>query len=136
MEPLKGQVALVTGGSSGIGEAVVYALAAAGAHVGINYHSGDEAAERIAADVRAQHGVRALTLPGNVSKEADVKRMFERMDELGPLDILVANAGVQKDAPFLELTVEDWRQVIEVNLTGQFLCAQAAARRFCAQGVR
>jgi glucose 1-dehydrogenase len=131
--PLKSQRAVVTGGSSGIGEGVVRAFAAAGAEVIVNYLSDPEDAERIAAEIG---GGRAKPVQGDVSKPEDCARLFDAAErELGALAILVANAGIQRDAAFAEMSLEDWRKVIDVNLTGQFLCAQEAVRRFRRQGL-
>lgn len=133
---LRGQKALVTGASSGIGRAIALSLAEAGADVLVNYvHSEEEALEVCG---RAQeHGVRAITAKADVSDEAQVEAMFERMlAEFGTIDILVNNAGLQQDAPFEEMTLTQWNKVISVNLTGQFLCARAAVREFKRRGVR
>ena len=131
--PLEGQSALVTGSSTGLGAAVVTELAARGARVVINYRSSGEAAERVAADIRARDG-EAIVVPADVSDEDDVIRMFDACDEAyGRLDILVANAGLQQDAAFAEMTLEQWNKVIDVNLGGQFLCLREAVRRFRAQ---
>ena len=125
---LKGQKALVTGASSGIGKAVAIALGQAGADVVVNYVAGLEQAELVADEIRRE-GVRAIAHQADVSQEDQVQAMFARMaGELGGVDILVANAGLQKDVPFEEMTLKDWNTVIGVNLTGQFLCA----RRPCA----
>jgi glucose 1-dehydrogenase len=130
---LSGQIALVTGGSSGIGAASAIALATAGATVGINYHGSRQSAEEIAARIKAAGG-RAITLEADVANESQVRAMFAQViGTFGRLDILVANAGLQRDAPFAEMTLEQWRTVIEVNLTGQFLCAREAVRQFLAQ---
>ncbi|MCK9802197.1 sugar dehydrogenase [Pseudomonas chlororaphis] len=130
------QVALVTGASSGIGEAAAKALAAAGASVVLNYHSQPEPAEKLAADINACGG-RAIAIGADVSQEEEVERLFAKtLEAFGFLDILVANSGLQKDAPVLDMTLEDWNQVINVNLTGQFLCARAALRIFTEQGIR
>ncbi|MCK9815280.1 glucose 1-dehydrogenase [Pseudomonas sp. MAFF 302046] len=130
------QVALVTGASSGIGEAAAKALAAAGASVVLNYHSQPEPAEKLAADINACGG-RAIAIGADVSQEEEVERLFAKtLEAFGFLDILVANSGLQKDAPILDMTLEDWSQVINVNLTGQFLCARAALRIFTEQGIR
>jgi len=133
---LEGQKALVTGASSGIGKDVAIALARAGADVVVNYVSGEDAAEAVAQDA-ARHGVRSFTHRADVSREAEVREMFERMRrELGTIDILVNNAGLQKDAPFDEMTLDQWNTVIGVNLTGQFLCSREAVREFKRRGVR
>jgi glucose 1-dehydrogenase len=133
---LKAQSALVTGGSSGIGAAVAQALAAAGAKVAINYHSGREAAEAIASDIRASGG-EAFAIKADVSDEGAVEQMIATtVERFGRLDILVANSGLQKDAPFRDLSLEDWRRVIDVNLTGQFLSCRGAVRQFLAQDER
>ncbi|MBI2917330.1 MAG: SDR family oxidoreductase [Chloroflexi bacterium] len=134
-EVLVGQKALVTGASSGIGRAVALALARAGADVVINYSSSPEAAEEVAAEIRGL-GRRVLAHQADVSQEDQVHAMFQRMfTEFGTIDILVNNAGLQKDAPFDEMTLADWQLVLNVNLTGQFLCAREAVREFKRRGV-
>jgi len=132
---LKGQKALVTGASSGIGKAVAIALGQAGADVVVNYVGTEGAAEEVAAVV-ADSGVRALAIRADVSQESEVEAMFAKMlKEFGTIDILVNNAGLQKDAPFERMTLAQWNTVIGVNLTGQFLCARAAVREFKRRGV-
>ncbi|MDP1797971.1 MAG: SDR family oxidoreductase [Planctomycetaceae bacterium] len=132
---LKGQKALVTGANSGIGKGVALALGQAGADVVVNYVRGDEAAEDVAATIRAG-GSRALAIQADVSRETDVQAMFRRMyDEFGTIDILVNNAGLQQDARLEEMTLAQWNTVIGVNLTGQFLCAREAVREFKRRGV-
>jgi len=132
---LKGQAALVTGANSGIGEAVAIALGAAGADVVVNYVSSPESAEAVADKIRAG-GSRAIAINADVSKEDEVQAMFAQMfAEFGTIDILVNNAGLQKDAPFHEMTIGQWNTVIDVNLTGQFLCAREAIREFLRRGV-
>lgn len=135
VKKLKGQRALVTGGSSGIGKGIAMGLGQAGADVVVNYHSGAEEAEAVAESVRAL-GVRAYAHRCNVADEGEVEAMFAKMmEDFGGIDILVANAGVQKDAPFDEMTLQQWNTVISVNLTGQFLCIRAAVRAFKTRGV-
>jgi glucose 1-dehydrogenase len=136
--PLKilvGQQALVTGANSGIGEAVAIALGAAGARVVVNYVTGDEAAEAVVERIR-RGGSEAYAHKADVSNEAEVQAMFQRMlKQFGTIDILVNNAGMQRDAPITEMTLQQWSSVINVNLTGQFLCAREAAREFLRRGV-
>jgi glucose 1-dehydrogenase len=133
-QPLKGQTALVTGASSGIGLGVAKALGAAGADVVVNYVSAPETAERVAAEIRAG-GSRALAIRADVSREDQVRSMFQQMlDAWGAIDILVNNAGLQKDAPFAEMTLEQWNTVIGVNLTGMFLCSREAVRAMTRRG--
>lgn len=134
--PLEGQHALITGASSGIGKAIAYAFADAGAAVLINYLSDEAEAERIAKDIGARGG-RAVPLRGDVAEPGGCAHLFDTMEErLGGVDIVVANAGIQRDQPFVEMTREAWQKVIDVNLTGQFLCAQEAVRRFRRRGQR
>lgn len=133
---LEGQVAIVTGGSSGIGYAIARAYGHAGASVIVNYRSGREAAEELAAAI-VKAGGNARAVQADVSREEDVLRMFaETIDTFGALDILVANSGMQKDAPSADMSLADWQRVIDVNLTGQFLCAREAIRHFRQQGAR
>jgi len=132
---LQGQKALVTGANSGIGRAVALALGAAGADVLVNYIEGDQAANDVVAGIQAV-GSRALTHRADVSNEGEVEQMFVRaIRELGTIDILVANAGLQRDSPLPTMTLEQWNTVIGVNLTGQFLCARAATREFLRRGI-
>lgn len=131
---LAGQVAVVTGGSSGIGAAVAQALGAAGARVVVNYRSQREEADQVVGAIAAAGGT-AFAVGADVSDEGEVEALFQQaVERFGRLDILVANAGIQRDAPFREMSLADWRRVVDVNLTGQFLCCRAAVRRFCAQG--
>jgi glucose 1-dehydrogenase len=130
------QVALVTGASSGLGAGAAKALAAAGAAVVVNYNSQAEPAERLVEEIRAAGG-KAIAVGADVSKEDDVERLFaSTVETFGALDILVANSGLQKDAATVDMSLEDWNTVIDVNLTGQFLCARAALRQFQKQGLR
>ena len=140
MRGLKGKNVLVTGGTSGIGQAIAVRFAEYGANVAINYlRTADEAAETeekvhaCVASVR-QMGVRDALVQGDVSKEDDVVRMFEEaVDQLGSVDVLVNNAGIQISRPSDELSVEDFDKVIAVNLRGAFLSAREAIKRFLAQ---
>jgi glucose 1-dehydrogenase len=132
---LDGQRAIVTGANSGIGEAIARGLAEAGAAVVVNYVTGEENAAKVVSDIRAAGG-QAIAVKADVSDEDEVHAMFQRaIAELGTIDILVNNAGLQQDAPLHEMTLAQWRKVIDVNLTGQFLCAREAVREFLRRGV-
>lgn len=132
--PLQGQVALVTGGASGIGAAICRAFATAGARVGVNFRSRSDSAERLVEEIAAAGG-EAVAVGGDVGSEDEVQAMFGQLvGAYGRIDILVANAGMQRDAPITEMSLDDWNAVIASNLTGQFLCMREAIRRFDAQG--
>jgi glucose 1-dehydrogenase len=132
---LEGQRALVTGANSGIGEGVARGLAEAGAKVVVNYVSGPDKAEQIVAEIR-ESGGDAVAIRADVSREDQVQGMFRQaIDAYGTIDILVNNAGLQRDAPLHEMSLKDWQFVIDVNLTGQFLCAREAVREFRRRGV-
>ncbi|MGD8617178.1 MAG: SDR family oxidoreductase [Gammaproteobacteria bacterium] len=126
---------MVTGGSSGIGAAVCRALAMAGARVVVNYLSNRDEADQLVNEIESGGG-EAMALQADVSKEFEVQRLFgDMIDAWGSIEILVANAGIQRDAPFHEMTLEQWNTVMNVNLTGQFLCAREAVREFNRRGV-
>ncbi|AXE76782.1 MULTISPECIES: SDR family oxidoreductase [Streptomyces] len=132
---LRGQKALVTGANSGIGMATAIALGRAGADVVVNYVAGADEAEKVVAQIK-DFGVRAYAHEADVSDEAQVVAMVARMVEaFGTIDIMVANAGLQRDAAATEMTLAQWQKVIDVNLTGQFLCAREAAKEFLRRGV-
>ncbi|UAY52142.1 SDR family oxidoreductase [Ferruginibacter albus] len=132
---LKGQSALVTGANSGIGLAVAKALAYDGAQVVVNYVSHPETADALVNEIK-QNGGTAIALQADVSKEDQVQAMFQAMyAAFGTIDILVNNAGLQKDSAFENMSLKDWQLVIDVNLTGQFLCAREAVREFLRRGV-
>ncbi|HWD15345.1 MAG TPA: glucose 1-dehydrogenase [Casimicrobiaceae bacterium] len=131
---LDGQRALVTGASSGIGRAVALALGAAGARVVVNYHSNPANAEAVVTAIR-DGGSDAIAVQADVGNPDDCIALFDAARaRFGGVDILVANAGIQRDAPFADMTLAQWREVIDVNLTGQFVCAQEAVRQFRRQG--
>jgi glucose 1-dehydrogenase len=135
-EPLKGQKALVTGASSGIGSAVALALARAGADVVVNYASSLAGAQKVVDEITGM-GRKAIAMKADVSQEADVEAMFsETLKAFGTLDILVNNAGLQQDAPFTEMTLAQWNKVIGINLTGMFLCSSLAVKEFLRRGVK
>lgn len=133
---LVGQKALVTGANSGIGRAVAIGLARAGADVVVNYVTNEPAAQEVVAAIEAE-GAKGLAIEADVSKEAEVQAMFkEAIDAFGTIDILVPNAGLQRDSSLVEMSLEQWNTVIGINLTGQFLCIREAVKEFLRRGVR
>ncbi|MEO9337143.1 glucose 1-dehydrogenase [Mesorhizobium sp. SB112] len=128
--PLEHHVALVTGASSGIGQAIAAAMAEAGAAVVVNYHAHPEPANDLVARLKTAGG-RALAVEADVAREDDVIRLFdETVAAFGRIDVVVSNSGIQADAPIADMSLEAWTRVIDVDLTGQFLCAREAMRRF------
>jgi len=133
---LANQIALVTGASSGIGVAVAKALAAHGASVVVNYSHDEEGGKATVAAIEAAGGT-ALAIHADVSKEDEVLAMFKQtIEHFGTVHIVVANAGLQVDSPFVDMTLAQWQKVIDVNLTGQFLCLREAAREFIRRGAQ
>ncbi len=126
--PLQDQVVLVTGASRGIGRAIALSLATAGAKLAINYAQSAEAAQQVVQEITTQGG-EALALAGDVSQPAAVDELFSQIQShWGRLDVLVNNAGITRDGLLLRMKPEDWQQVIDLNLTGAFLCLKAAAK--------
>ena len=137
MQRLKGQVAIVTGASSGIGRACAIALAAEGASVVVNHpmEKTQPDADAVVAEITGAGNV-AIAFQADVSKEDQVQAMFRStIERFGTVDILINNAGLQRDSAFVDMTLEQWQFVLNVNLTGQFLCAREAAREFLRRGV-
>lgn len=135
---LQGQVALVTGSSTGIGAAIAAAMAEAGAAVIVNFHSNKSKgeAEEILDQIKSVGGD-GFVHQCDISKEEEVLAMYSAIiSRYGTLDIVVTNAGIQQDSPFLEMTLDKWNAVIGTNLTGQFLCAREAAKEFKRRGVQ
>ena len=133
---LQDQIAIVTGSSSGIGAGCAKEMAKEGATVVVNYPipQGKEMAEKVVAEIIADGG-KAISYKCDVSKENEVQQMFaDVVAQFGTVDILVNNAGLQKDAPFTEMTLDQWNFVLGVNLTGQFLCAREAIKEFLRRG--
>lgn len=132
---LKGQTAIVTGSSSGIGSGIARALAGAGANVVVNYASSQKGAEEVLNTLKAEGG-HGIAVQADVSRHDQVESLFRQtVETFGTVDILVSNAGIQKDASFVDMTLDDWNLVLAVNLTGGFLCARAAAREFLRRGM-
>ncbi len=136
-QKLQGQVAIITGASSGIGAGCAKEMAKVGATVVVNYPivQGKAMADGVVDEIVANGG-NAISYKCDVSKEVEVQLMFaDVIKEFGTVDILVNNAGLQKDAPFTEMTLDQWNFVLGVNLTGQFLCAREAIKEFLRRGV-
>jgi glucose 1-dehydrogenase len=134
---LSGQIAIITGASSGIGAGVSKSLAAAGAIVVVNHPvpATQAAADLVLSEIKAIGGT-GITYTCDVSKEDEVRKMFaDVIEKFGTVDILINNAGLQRDSPFQDMTLEQWNFVLGVNLTGQFLCAREAVREFLRRGV-
>ncbi len=132
---LDGQVAIITGASSGIGAGVAKALAAAGALVIVNYSSSPQKAEQVMAEIKAAGG-EGMIIKADVSNETEVQEMFSMtIKKYGTVDILVNNAGLQKDARLHEMTLDQWNYVLGINLTGQFICSREAIKEFLKRGV-
>ena len=129
----EGKIALVTGGQQGIGRAAALAFAREGAEVALNYLDDLAAAERTADEIRAL-GRKCVLLAADVSRAAEVARLLDGAERgLGPVDVLVNNAGIFPRSAFLQLSEEEWDRVHGVNLKGAFLCTQAVARRLVAR---
>jgi len=134
---LKDKVALVTGGSHGLGKAICLGLAAEGAKVGVNYRRDPDKAQAVVDQIKTDYGVAALGVLGDVTKEADVVAMFDRLEaSLGPAEILVNNAAYCPTAPVHELTEEAWNYTFQVNMTGTFLASKHFVKRLLAAGRR
>ena len=137
-QKLKDQVAIVTGASSGIGAGTSLELAKAGATVVVNYpfEGAKDAAEAVVSQIKGEGG-NAVSHQCDVSKEAEVVKMFaDTVSQFGTVDILINNAGLQKDSPFTEMSLDTWNFVLSVNLNGQFLCAREAVKEFLRRGVK
>lgn len=130
---LKGKNAIVTGGSRGIGRSIALQLAENGANVIINYTSNKEAADRVVAEIEA-YNVKGLAIQCDVTKSDEIKKMIEEIENhFDAIDVLVNNAGITKDNLLLRMKEEEWQQVIDVNLTGVFLCTKAVIRKMMKQ---
>jgi 3-oxoacyl-[acyl-carrier protein] reductase len=125
---LQGKVALVTGASRGIGRATALALASEGAAVVVNYASSSSAAAEVVAEIEAIGG-RAIAFKANVANSDEVDQLIAAtMEKFGRIDVLVNNAGITRDTLLLRMKLEDWQAVIDLNLTGVFLCTRAVSK--------
>jgi glucose 1-dehydrogenase len=132
---LSGQCALITGANSGIGYEIAMEMARENANVVINYVTDQPATDAMIAEIKS-FGGSAISFKADVSKEDEVKLMFRQaISTFGTIDILVNNAGIQKDSPFIQMSLHDWQLVLDVNLTGQFLCAREAVIEFMRRGM-
>jgi 3-oxoacyl-[acyl-carrier protein] reductase len=132
---LNDKVALVTGGSRGLGEAASLALAAEGAKVAVNYRRNAEKAEAVVREIRDRYGVEALAVEGDVSREGDVVQMFQLVEErFSQVDVLVNNAAVCPTCQVKDMTLQQWAETLQVNLTGTFLACREMVRRLLAAG--
>src|SRR3989475_3288815 len=130
---LKGKVALITGASRGIGRGIAEVFAEEGADVAVNYVASAQKADQVAAWIRSK-GTRAITVRADVARRAEVEPMIDTVwKELGPIDVLVNNAGIETIVPFLELTDDQWTRLVDVNLRGDWLCSQVFCKRAIAE---
>jgi 3-oxoacyl-[acyl-carrier protein] reductase len=128
LQHLKGKVAIVTGASRGIGRATALALATEGANVVVNYASSQPAADQVVGEI-AQMGGQAIAVAGDVSKPEQVETLINTtLEKWGAIDVLVNNAGITRDTLLLRMKLEDWQAVIDLNLTGVFLCTKAVSK--------
>ncbi len=131
---LKGKVALITGAGRGIGRGIAEVFAAEGADVAVNDFDNMQQAEEVAASIRTA-GRRAMAVKADVASRTDVEPMIAKVwQELGAIDVLVNNAGIETIVPFLDLTDEQWTRLVDVNLRGAWLCSQVFCRRALAEG--
>ena len=135
IKELSGQTAIVTGSSSGIGAAIAGELGETGANVVVNFAGNRDGADAVVGRI-IEAGGNAIAVKADVSREDDVAAMFkEAINTFGTVDILVSNAGVQKDAAFVDMSLDQWNRVIAINLTGAFLCSREATREFMRRGM-
>ena len=130
---LEGQTALVTGASRGIGKAIALALGEAGAEVVVNYSQSLEKAEEVVSQINSAGG-KAYSLQANIADETSINQIVQTvLARSGSIDVLVNNAGITKDGLLMRMKAEDWQSVIDLNLTGVFLCTKAVSRQMLKQ---
>jgi glucose 1-dehydrogenase len=131
---LQNKVILITGADSGIGRAIALEVARQGASVGVNYHRNQEAANQVVAEIKQQGG-QAIAIQADVGKVDDIVRMAQQtIEQLGRIDVMVNNSGIEESQPFLDKTEAEFDRVIAVDLKGPFFCSQAAARDMVKRG--
>ena len=134
---LKGKVALVTGGSRGIGTAICMEFAAEGARVVVNYNTNGEKAEKVVRDIKEKYGTEAIAVGANVANESQVLEMYEKIiEKFSRVDILVNNAAVCPVGPVREMALETWQQAMDVNLNGTFLCSREFVKLQVEKGLK
>lgn len=134
---LKDKVALVTGGSRGIGTAICMALAGEGAKVVVNYNTSGEKAEDVVKQIKNKYGTDAIAVGANIAKESDVIDMFAKIEEkFSRVDILVNNAAVCPVGPVKDMSLETWREAMDVNLNGTFLCSREFIKQLLAKDIK
>ena len=134
---LKDKVALVTGGSRGIGTAICLALAAEGAKIVVNYNTNGEKAEQVVKNIKEKYGTDAIAVGANVAKESDVVNMFAKIEKkFSRVDILVNNAAVCPVAPVKDMSLETWQEAMDVNLNGTFLCSREFIKQLLAKDIK
>ena len=120
-------IALVTGSSRGIGRSIICEFARRGIDVVINYYKNEEAAKELEKEIKSKYKVRVMSIACDVSKEEDVRSMFDKIiDEFGSIDILVNNAGICRDTMFTDIKIKEFRRILDVNLIGTYLCSKYA----------
>ena len=132
---LKDKVALVTGGSRGLGRAICLSLAAEGAHVAVNYHRYPEMAKNIIEEIESSYGSKAVAVPGDVGHEDNVRDIFNLVEKrLSPVEILVNNAAICPTRMVKDMEIDEWNQTLQVNLTGTFLVCREMVKRLTSAG--
>ncbi len=127
-DQIQGQTILVTGASRGIGRAIAISLAETGAEVVVNYSNSPEKAEEVVASI-TKSGGKAYAVKANVADESSVNELIKTViEKSGSIDVLINNAGITQDGLLMRMKTEDWKKVLDLNLTGVFLCTRAVAR--------